>query len=66
MEADAVYDFVANADDELGFKKGTFLKVCFCTQLDHCRFKNYSMHGFSCISTMINVQLLTCLIIAVL
>lgn len=27
MEADAIYDFSANADDELGFKKGAFLKV---------------------------------------
>lgn len=33
MEADAVYDFVANADDELGFKKGSLLKI-LCVEDD--------------------------------
>ncbi|GAA48411.1 hypothetical protein CRM22_003390 [Opisthorchis felineus] len=33
MEADAIYDFVAKADDELSFKKGSFLKV-LCVEDD--------------------------------
>ncbi|THD26185.1 GRB2 adaptor protein a [Fasciola hepatica] len=33
MEADAIYDFSASADDELGFKKGAFLKI-LCVEDD--------------------------------
>lgn len=33
MEADAIYDFVANEDDELDFKKGSFLKI-LCVEED--------------------------------
>ncbi|CAH8561597.1 unnamed protein product [Schistosoma turkestanicum] len=33
MEAEASYDFVANAEDELGFKKGSLLKI-LCVEDD--------------------------------
>ncbi|VDP86828.1 unnamed protein product [Echinostoma caproni] len=39
MEADAIYDFSANADDELGFKKGGFLKILCVEEDPNCRLE---------------------------